>query len=297
MKIDVLGLEAFVAIAEQGAFGKAARALHISQTALTRRLQGFEALLGVELVERTTRSVALTPIGAEFLPQGRRILSELAGSMREIRESGKAQRGSVTIACVPTAGIQYLPRIIGAYSAKYPQNRIRILDHASAGVVESILRREAEFGITISGAYPPELRAEPLFKDRFVLVCRKDHPLARRSRVTWKHIEPHAVIVAGELSGNRPLVDAALSGETISIRAFYEVQRSSTAVGLVAAGVAAAVVPNLAIQRGAYPGLKVVELVDPVISRTLSLVIRRGAHLSPAAEALFSMIRSDTRVS
>src|SRR5262245_18650972 len=295
MKLDVLGLEAFVAIADQGAFGKAARTLHITQTALTRRLQSFEGLLGVKLVERTTRSVALAPSGAEFLPQSRRILSELASSMREIQESGRARRGSVTIACVPSAGIQYLPRIISAYSARYPENRIRILDDASAGVVDSILPREAEFGINIAGAYPPELSAEPLFSDRFVLVCRKDHPLGRRSRITWNDLEPHPVIVAGELRGDRTLAEAALSSEAVSVRAFYEVQRSSTAVGLVAAGVAAAVVPNLAIQRGAYPNLKIVALVDPVVSRTLSLVIRRGAHLSPAAEPLFSMIRNDAR--
>ena len=69
MKIDTLGLQAFVAIAEQGGFQKAAETLFITQTALSRRLQNLEALLEVKLVERTTRSVALTVLGAEFLPQ------------------------------------------------------------------------------------------------------------------------------------------------------------------------------------------------------------------------------------
>src|SRR6266566_8999508 len=102
MKIDTLGVQAFVAVADHGNFQKAGNALHISQTALTRRLQNLETFLGVKLVERTTRSVALTHIGRDFLPQGRRLLAELKTALMEIRETGKAQRGDVTIACVAT---------------------------------------------------------------------------------------------------------------------------------------------------------------------------------------------------
>jgi DNA-binding transcriptional LysR family regulator len=294
MRIDALGLEAFVAIAEHGSFQKAADALFITQTALTRRLQNFEGLLGVKLVERTTRSVALSQIGREFLPQARRSMSELSSALTEIRETGKAQRGDVAIACVPTVGIQYLPRVIQEYSAHHPENRVKILDHASSGVAEAVLRREAEFGIHIGGAHHPELSSIPLVRDRFVAVCRDDHPLARRKSVTWKQLGAHRLILAGEVSGNRPLLDAALA-EGASLHAHYEVQRSSTALGLVAEGVAAAVVPSLAMQKGAYPRIKAVALVDPVVSRTLVLIARRTAHLSPAAQALYDLIQRQAK--
>src|SRR5215468_11808908 len=177
MRLDTLGLEAFLAIADQGRFHKAARQLHITQTALSRRLANFEDLLGVKLVERTTRSVALTDIGRSFQPRARRLLDDLTGALVEIRESGRAQRGDVTIACVPTVGIQYLPRILREYAARFPRNRVRVLDHASSDVVAAVLRREAEFGIHIAGAAHPELVSAPLLSDRFVLVCRDDHAL------------------------------------------------------------------------------------------------------------------------
>lgn len=291
MKIDTLGVEAFIAIAEHGSFQRAADAIHITQTALTRRLQNLEALLGVKLVERTTRSVALTSVGRDFLPQCRRLLSDLAAALAEIQKTGQAQRGDVSIACVPTVGVQYLPRIIQEYSARYPGNRIRILDHASSGVAAAVLRREAEFGINIAGPQHPDLRSVPLLKDRFVLICRNDHPLAGRTRASWKQLEPYPLIFAGEVSGNRPLLDAALAAQGFTLHPFYEVQRSSTAVGLVAEGVAAAIVPSLAVQKGAYPKIKVVALTDPVVSRTLVLVARKNAHLSPAAQALYDMMR------
>lgn len=294
MKIDTLGVQAFIAIAEHGSFHRAAESLHITQTALSRRLLNLEAFLGVRLAERSTRSVALTPIGHNFLPQARRLLTDLALALVEIRETGKSLRGDVTIACVPTVGVHYLPRIVQRYAALHPDNRLRILDHASSDVAAAVLRREAEFGINMQGAHHPELATTALLEDRFVLVCRDDHPLARRRQLSWKQLEPHALIVAGAESGNRPLLDLALQAAEVRLRSFYEVQRSSTAVGLVAEGVAAAIVPGLAVQKGAYPRLRVVALVAPVVSRTLVLIARRNAHLTPAAQALHDLFLSAT---
>jgi DNA-binding transcriptional LysR family regulator len=291
MKIDILGVQAFVAIADRGSFQNAADELHVTQTAITQRLRKLEDFLGVTLIERTTRSLALTRIGRDFLPQARRLLDELSHALLEIRETGKAERGDVSIACVPTVGVQYLPRIMQEYSARYPHNRIKILDHASSAVADAVLRREAEFGIHIAGAHHPELVATPLIEDHYVLICDDAHPLAKRRRVAWRQLQPYPLIFAGQVSGNRAPLDLALGAHEVVLQSFYEVQRSSTAVGLVAERVAAAVVPRLAIQKGAYPNLRMIELVEPVVSRTLVLVARKSARLSPAAQALYDMIR------
>lgn len=88
MKVDMLGLQAFLAVAEHGSFHAGADSLHITSTALTRRLQNLEAVLGVQLVERTTRSLALTVIGQNFLPQARRLLADISSAMLGIREAG-----------------------------------------------------------------------------------------------------------------------------------------------------------------------------------------------------------------
>ena len=181
--------------------------------------------------------------------------------------------------------------MIQEYAARHPGNRIQIYDHASSDVIDAVLRREVEFGIAVAGAQHPELTTLPLLEDRFVLICREDHALARRKRLAWRKLEGHPLVFVGSQSGNRPLLDAALATKLPALHVHYEVQRSSTAVGLVASGVAAAVVPQLAIQRGAHPNLRVVPLVDPVVSRSLVLVTRTGAQLSPAASALFELLR------
>jgi DNA-binding transcriptional LysR family regulator len=291
MKLDTLGVQAFISIADQGSFQRAADELHISQTAITRRLQNLETHLGVKLLERTTRTVALTATGTDFLPQARRLLSELSNALVEIFESGKARRGDVCIACVPTAGIRFLPRILQEYSYTFPENRITILDHSSAAVADAVLRREAELGINVAQTHHPDLTSTRLLADQFVLTCRDDHALANKKSLAWKQLAPYPLIFAGGANANRNILDRALGGSKVKLQLFYEVQRSSTALGLVAEGVAVAIVPELAVQKGAYPRLRVVALVDPIVSRSLVLVTRKAAQLSPAARALYELIK------
>ena len=290
MKIDTLGVQAFIAIADAGGFGRAAASLHITQTALSRRLQNLEAFLGVKLVERTTRTVALTRIGAEFLPQARRLLGDLAAALVEIRETGRALRGDVTIGCIPTASVHYLPRVIREYTQRHPANRVRVLDLPSPEVAAAVLRREVEFGINMATATQPELVARRLFEDRYVVVCRADHPLARKRRVTWKQLERHALVLSGHESGARALVDVALRAKHVQLGPFHEVQRSSTAVSMVAEGIGIAVVPALGAGNGNRGELRVLPLVDPVVARDIVLLARRKAHLAPAAQALHDLI-------
>src|SRR5215210_7512788 len=102
MKIDFDGIQAFVLVAELGGFGKAADHLHLTQTALTRRVQKLEAYLALRLLDRTTRSVQLTAVGREFLPQARRLVQEMTFAVSRLREMSRLGQGSVTIASVPT---------------------------------------------------------------------------------------------------------------------------------------------------------------------------------------------------
>jgi DNA-binding transcriptional LysR family regulator len=292
MNIDTLGLQAFLALADHGAFHRAAAALHISQTALTRRLQKLEASLGIALVERTTRSVSLTNVGREFLPRARRLIGELTSALSEIRESASSSRGDVCVACIPTVAVRFLPRVVREYSARLPQNRIRVLDHLSPAVTEAVQRRDAEFGINVAEVSHPDLVSTTLGRDPFVLVCRDDHPLARRRRASWRQLRGHPLIWTAPATANRSVLDLELAERDFELDFRYEVQRSSTALGIVAEGAGAAVVPRLAAQAGGNSRLRVLSLTDPEVSRTLVLSRRRAGALSPAAQTLFDLVRA-----
>lgn len=292
MNLDVHGLQAFARIAELGTFQKAAAALFLSQSALSRRISKLETDLGVRLLDRTTRRVRLTAVGRDFLPQARRLIEELETSITGLRDMAKHGSGQVVLGCVPTAAIHILPPVISDYSARHPDNRIRILDLHANEVLQAVLRGEAEFGLTLSGIDEPDIETEALFDDPFVLACHRDHPLAKRRSVKWAELAAHRVITVGRLSGNRALLDFGLPNTLPRQRWTYEVQHSFwTGLGLAEAGIGVIAVPMLALAGRKDSRLVSRPLIEPRLTRTLAVIRRRGVTLSPAAQEFLAMLR------
>jgi DNA-binding transcriptional LysR family regulator len=294
VKIDFDGVQAFVAVVESGGFGKAARFLNLTQTALTRRVQKLEGYLGLKLLERTTRSVSLTPVGIDFLPQAQRLVGDLTSMVSRLRDASRSKRGDLTLACIPTMAYQWLPAHIRRYAERYPGNRIRILDLSAGSVVESVLQGQAEFGVTILMAAHPELAEQPILREPFALFCRADHPLAASSALSWRDLRAEDLIVVSTASGNRVLLDYQLAKARINVNGTYEVNHPSTALGLVAAGVGTAILPLSAIQEGAHPNVRKIPLTGPVVVRTIALVRRRKGTLSPPAQAFYELLADDS---
>ena len=125
-RLDLIGVQAFISIAQAGSFNVAAHRLYISPTALTRRLQKLEAALGLPLIERTTRSMTVTRVGMEFLPKAIRIVRELANALDELKIKAAQDFEGVVIDCpandlgqptrehvrrCPSSNIQILERV------------------------------------------------------------------------------------------------------------------------------------------------------------------------------------------
>lgn len=294
LKIDFDGVQAFVSVADLGGFGKAARSLNLTQTALTRRVQKLEAYLGVRLLDRTTRTVSLTPVGADFLPGAKRLVNDLTLTVSQLRDASRHKRGDVTIGCIPTMAYQWLPTFIRRYAEAHPGNRIRIRDLSAGLVLEAVLQGDVEFGVTILLARHAELAERPIMRDPFALFCRDDHPLSRAKAISWDELRQTDLIVVSSSSGNRVLLDYQLARHRINVHGTYEVNHPSTALGLVNAGIGAAILPVSTIQQGTHPSVRRVPLVRPRVTRTIALVRRRNATLSPAAQALYDLLATES---
>lgn len=301
MNAELLDLKAFITVAETGSFVRTAKALNLSQPALSRRIQKLEESLGAPLLERSTRHVNLTMTGRDFLPKVRRLIDEFETSVLAIHDIGARSSGLVSVAAVPTAVFYFLPRAIGRFAEAYPRIRIRILDIGANEGLEAVARGEADFGINFIGASHAEIEFEKLVEDPFVLACRHDHPLALRKRVSWSEIVPHRIITVGRNSGNRALIDNALARHGLQLNWSYEVAHLSGSLGLVEAGLGIAVLPRLATPAAGHPIIHTVRLIEPEVSRTIGIVRRRGATLSPHASQFLKMLlkawRSPSRTS
>ncbi len=292
MNVSLSDLRAFLVVAELQSFHQAATALNLSQPALTRRVQKLEEALGVQLLERTTRRIAPSIVGREFLPKVRRLLDDLDASLLSVREIAERSSGQVNVACVPTAAYYFMPEVIRAFNEAYPRVRIRIVDEGANAVLQSVIDGDVELGINLLGGQEDEIEFEPLLEEPFVLACCHDHPLAQKAQVEWQELAPYRFITAGRLSGNRMLLDLGLAAANWRPKWLYEVQHLSTALGLVEAGLGIAALPRLAMPTRPHQVLVSRPLLNPLITRTVGIIRRRSRQLSPAAEAFYRILKS-----
>ena len=290
MNFSLSDLRAFVAVAELSSFRAAATELHLSQPALSRRIEKLEDALGVRLFDRTTRSVEMTAVGREFSRKARELLNGLEESLLGIRDVATRVTGEVTVACVPSAVRYFLPAVLRKYHERWPRIVVRLIDEGANEVLNLIVRNEADFGLNYIGTQEPDVEFEPVLKEPFVVACPPDHPLARKRKVTWAELGQYDYMTVGKASGNRMLLDLALTDVPDRPQWYCEVRHVSTLVSLVEAGLGVAAVPRLAMPPGKHPTLTSVPLVEPTVSRTVGLIRRRGRSLSPAAQQLYDML-------
>lgn len=290
MRIDFPGLEAFVAIAERGSFSRAAAHLNLSQTALSHRMKKLEDDLGVRLLMRTTRQVTLTPAGLELLPKAQAAISELTASISTLRHQSRSRQQQIAIACLQTIAVAHLPAVLAAFGRKHRDVSVRVFDNSASEIADHVQSGRAEFGVTIVSSNRWDLDITPLMKEPFVLVCPAGHRLAGSGPVQWAEIESEPLVRISPQTGNRILMDDALGARRDSLVWRYEVQHLATAISLVRAGIALAVVPRLALDVSATGGLVTVPLRNPLVTRTIGIVARHGVPLGRTARSLLDLI-------
>ena len=294
LKPTLPDLKAFVTVAELQSFAAAAKALHLSQPALSRRIAHLESVLEVRLFDRTTRSVELTQLGQRFFGEVRKLLLELDRSVHGLHDAAQLETGDITVGCVFSAVHHFLPEVIRTFRARHPQVMVRIIEEGADEVLASVKSGEADFALNYIGMHDAEVEFTPLLKESFVLACPAAHPLARRRKVRWEELADHPYALVSHASRNRVLIDQALAHVGRGPRPACEVRHISTLIGLVEQGLVVAVVPQLTLpsDRSRVVGVR---LDQPDITRTIGRIQRAGRSLSPAAEAFATMLMQASR--
>ena len=294
LKPSLADLRAFVTVGELQSFAAAAKALHLSQPALSRRISHLEDQLSVRLFDRTTRSVALTLLGRRFLDQVRGTVDDLDRSVASLRDAAQLEAGDVTVGCVFSAVHHFLPPVIRSFREQHPRVLVRIIEEGADEVLAAVQQGEADFGLNYIGMQDPEVEFTPLLKEPYVLAVPAGHALAKRRSVRWEELGawPHARV--SQASRNRLLIDQALAELPPLPRPVCEVRHVSTLIGMVENGMGVAVVPQLTLPH--KPAAVVgVPLEHPSIARTIGIIRRTGRSLSPAAAAFADLLTKASR--
>jgi DNA-binding transcriptional LysR family regulator len=287
MNLTLRDLEAFRGVARLGSFTRAARSLNMSQPALTVRIHHLEDALGVRLLDRTTRSVALTEVGREFLPTVERVLGEIDAVAVNVRDLASGRRGLVTIAALPSIASTLLPPSIAAFKARHPGVTVRVRDGVAERVTSLVKSGQADFGIGSPTRRDPELRVSALMHDPLGVAFRPGHPLERRKHVRLRDLIGCPLILLDGDHSVRVLIERAFESLGHPVTPAYEASYVPTALGLAKAGLGVAVIAftaDAAATQAAGLCARVIE--HPDLVRQISLIESVRRPLSPAAQDL-----------
>lgn len=298
--VELTPLRYYRAIAQTGHMTRAARALGVSQPALSAMLKKLEAEVGAELVHRTARGVELTEAGRVFLTHAEDTLRRADAGVRAVRQLVGLEAGSIRVGAGATATSYLLPPVVSALRRKHPGLRFYVRETGSSAVIAAVLSGELDLGIVtlpVRGAGEEELLKVPLVEDELRLIRRRDEESKRRrddvrkgkkedgrgdgsASFRWKDIEGEPLVAFEAGTAVRAIIDQAAEAAGVTLNVVMELRSIESIKQMVAAGIGVALVSRFALEPG--EGLICREAR---LTRKLALIRRRDREPSVAAAA------------
>lgn len=290
MNVSLRHLKALTLLAETKNFGLAAQKLGISQPALSQAIARLEQTLAVKLIDRTTRSVKLTPYAESIVLRLRYSVAEIEELLSPAGIDKESFSGQVTLSCLSSIALKIMPEVIENYHALHPRIRISVQEDNSSGVVHRVLSGVAEIGICSDGVQNEQLSFSPFLTDQMGVVMRRDHPLSQQEEVRWPDIYPFTLILMSKESGLPKLLRRSGLHGVYLPEASFVASHFGTVIAWILRGLGLGVLPKVA-----WPDLEDLDLVArplvaPVIAREVGLIKKRGRTLSKRAQVLAEMI-------
>jgi DNA-binding transcriptional LysR family regulator len=285
-------LRAFRAVYQLRKLSAAAEQLAVTQSAVSVLIRQLEEGLGARLFDRTTRSLRPTSAADEAVVVAERILRDVDSLGAGLRDLSALRRGRVSLAVTPTLGEILLPRVLQRFGELHPEVRVVIDDCSPEQFVSRVVGEHVDLGLGTPERAAADVDTSKLLGDHLALVCRRDHPLARKRSLQWADLQGHAVITVRPGYGIRPMIDGAAAQAGVQLDVINEVAFLSTALWMAQCGLGAAIMPSGYAREPARQELVVRKLNGPVVSRDISIVTKRGRSLSPAGQALVGVMRA-----
>jgi DNA-binding transcriptional LysR family regulator len=286
--MDLLLLRSFLTVAESGGVTAAATRLHITQPALSRRLQQLEEQLGAPLLDRGRKGVQLTELGRLVQREGRLIVARYELLREQVRAHQQLEGGVLRIGGGATAVSFVLPAAIARFQAAYPSVRFQLREAGSSEVAGAVRAGQLEVGMVTLPVEGRELEVRPLMQDPIVLVARPDHPLASAGRIRARKLNGLPLVGFEGGSAIRQIIDTALRDAGVEMNIVMELRSILGILRMVASTGNLAFVSQVGMESN--PDVAQLAVRDLRIERQLAVVIRQGAHLSPAAAAFVDQL-------
>ncbi|MFP5462256.1 MAG: LysR substrate-binding domain-containing protein [Gammaproteobacteria bacterium] len=292
-------LKYIVAVARERHFGRAAEACFVSQPTLSVAIRKLEDELGVQLFERGSTEVSVTPTGQQIVEQAHRVL-EQTNTIREIARQGKDPlSGPLRVGVIYTIGPYLLPNLVRQMIADAPEMPLILQENFTIKLLESLRQGDLDVAI-LADPFPDQgLMTQAVYDESFVVAVPRTHPWAKRDAIGSSELKSETMLLLGTGHCFRDQVLevcpelSRFSQASGGIQKTFEGSSLETIRHMVASGIGVTVMPMMARPEHADEGLLVyVPFEPPAPQRRVSLVWRKSFPRLPAIEALRRAILS-----
>ncbi len=286
-------LRAFLSVARQRSFTRAATELHLSQPSLTMTIRQLEDIAGSTLFDRTTRNVIMTPEGQELFPIAERIVGDFDNAIQNVKMAGESRNSHIRIALVHSMATKVLPRVLRSFLSLHPA-RVQFREGNSTDVRQWVRRNAVDLGFSSKDEEETDLEFQPLFRDQLGLVARFDHPLLKQGNtLQWAELAGYDFVgltsdtATGPILTNIPDLPQSITNPK------YTVSTNPTLWALLEYGFGITTAPAMAFEFNTNPSLQFCGLSHPVAWRQVFMVTRRGRTLTPVAQTLVRLVKAE----
>jgi DNA-binding transcriptional LysR family regulator len=296
MSFTLEQLRGFVAVAEEGNFGRAAARLRITQPPLSRQVQKLERALDVQLLVRTPRAVLLTPAGEAFLPEARRILGLAEAAPITARNAARGTAGTLRIGFTAISALTVLGTWIRTITQHLPAVELRLTEMVTRDQVDALLAGDIHVGLARGVPASEVLNTRRVHVESLILACPRGHGLAELGRPpSLTDIGRHDVVTYTPIAARylQELVISVFHGAGVEPHYVQQVSQVHSLLALVDAGVGVGLVPRSAA-RLRLPNLAFTEIagLSPDIVETHC--VWRAGHDNPALDSLLRLTEVDS---
>jgi DNA-binding transcriptional LysR family regulator len=285
-------LELLLALAKERHFGRAAEACGVTQPTMSTSLKQLEEILGVMLVQRGSRFQGFTPEGERTLDWARRIVGDARAMKQEINGLKDKLSGEIRIAAIPTV-LGMMASLTTPFRSRHPDVRFRIESCTSTEMLGLLENLEVDAGLTYLENEPlGKVRSIPLYNESYRLVTSPDGMFGDRDQVTWKEVGQVPLCLLTPEMQNRRIIDRAL--KSVGAEATPSLTSNSVIVLYthVKTGRWASVMPaRLAQTLGLSDNIRMIPIVDPVVTYSVGLVVPQRDPMTPLVATLVQTAR------
>ena len=290
MNIETLRI--FCDVVQHQSFSRGAAINDVSQSAATQSVHRVERHFGVQLVDRSKRPFVLTPEGQACYEGFREVLELYESVEARVRSLRMEISGQVRVAAIYSVGLHDLGRTMQDFMRRYPKAKVRLEYLRPNKVLDAVLNAEVDLGIISYPVATPDLNVIPLRREKMMLVCHPEHPLARQKAVTAEHLQGEDFVAFDRDLSIRKEIDRCLRQRCVETRIVMEFDNIETIKQAVEIGAGVSILPEPTVRHEIRAGtLVAVRLIAPELRRPIGIIHRQRKVFTPTTAKFVEVLR------